>query len=33
MKIEIKQIRSKEDLVFSGNRFFIKEQIKEIMRA
>lgn len=33
MKIEIKQIRSKEDLVFSGNRFFTKEQLQEIARA
>ena len=33
MKIEIKQIRSKEDLVFSGNRFFTKEQVEEIMGA
>ena len=30
MKIEIKQIRSKETLVRCGNRFFTKEQIKEI---
>ena len=30
MKIKIKQIRSREDLVFSGNRFFNKEQLKQI---
>lgn len=30
MKIEIKQIRSKEALQRFGNRFFTKEQVKEI---
>ena len=30
MKIEIKQIRSKETLQRFGNRFFTKEQLKTI---
>lgn len=33
MKIEVKQIKSKETLVRYGNRFFTKEQIKEIIKA
>lgn len=33
MKISIKQIKSFETLVFSGNRFFTQEQLKEIERA
>ena len=33
MKIEIKQIKSEETLTRSGNKFFTKEQVKEIMRA
>ena len=33
MKIEIKQIKSKETLQRFGNRFFTKEQLSEIERA
>lgn len=33
MKIEIKQIRSKEVLQRFGNKFFTEEQINEIARA
>ena len=33
MEIKVKQIKSKESLVFSGNRFFTKEQLKEIEEA
>ena len=33
MKIEIKQIKSREDLVFSGNKFFTKEQLEQIRKA
>lgn len=33
MKIEVKQIKSEETLVRSGNRFFTQEQLKEIARA
>lgn len=33
MEITIKQIKSNEDLVFSGNRLFTKEQLQEIARA
>lgn len=30
MKIKVKQIRSKETLQRCGNRFFTKEQLKQI---
>lgn len=30
MKIEIKQVKSKELLLRVGNKFFTKEQVKEI---
>lgn len=30
MKVEIKQIKSKETLQRFGNKFFTKEQVKEI---
>ena len=33
MEIKVKQIKSKENLVFSGNRFFTEEQLKEIEEA
>lgn len=33
MKIEIKQIKSEEELELYGNRFFTKEQLNEIARA
>lgn len=33
MNINVKQIKSYEKLVFSGNRFFTKEQLQEIERA
>lgn len=33
MKITIKQIKSEETLQLFGNKFFTKEQIKEIERA
>lgn len=33
MKIEVKQIRSKETLQRCGNKFFTKEQLSEIERA
>lgn len=33
MKIKVKQIKSEETLIRSGNKFFTKEQVKEIMRA
>ena len=33
MKIEIKQIKSEETLTRSGNKFFAKEQLQEIVRA
>ena len=33
MKINIKQIRSEETLARHGDRFFTKEQLKEIERA
>jgi len=33
MKINIKQIKSEETLVRSGNKFFTNEQVDEIRRA
>lgn len=33
MKITIKQIKSEETLQLFGNKFFTKEQVKEIERA
>lgn len=33
MKIEIRQIKSGEELELYGNRFFTKEQLNEIARA
>lgn len=33
MKIEIKQIKSEETLQYIGNRFFTKDQVKEIARV
>ena len=33
MKIKVEQIESEEELIFSGNRFFTKEQLDEIRKA
>lgn len=33
MKVEIKQIKSKETLQRFGNRFFTNEQVKEIQNV
>ena len=33
MKIEIKQIKSEEELELCNNRFFTQEQLNEIARA
>lgn len=33
MKVEIKQIKSKETLQRFGNKFFTNEQVKEIRNA
>ena len=33
MKIDIEQVKSEEQLEFHGNRFFTKEQLREIARA
>lgn len=33
MKIKVKQIKSEEQLTYSGNKFFTKEQIRDIERA
>lgn len=33
MKIKVKQIKSEETLQRFGNRFFTKEQLREIARA
>lgn len=33
MKIKVKQIKSEEELVRNGNRFFTDEQVKEILYA
>lgn len=33
MKINVNQVKSEETLEFHGNRFFTKEQLKEIARA
>lgn len=33
MKIKVKQIKSEETLKRCGNRFFTKEQLREIARA
>jgi len=33
MKIKVKQVKSEEQLEFHGNRFFTKEQLREIARA
>lgn len=33
MKIKISQIKSEEKLEMFGNKFFTKEQLKEIARA
>lgn len=33
MKIDIEQVKSEEQLELHGNRFFTKEQLREIARA
>lgn len=33
MKINVKQVKSEEQLELHGNRFFTQEQLHEIMRA
>lgn len=33
MKIKVEQVKSEEKLEFHGNRFFTKEQLKDIARA
>ena len=33
MNINVKQVKSEEQLEFHGNRFFTKEQLREIARA
>lgn len=33
MKINVKQVKSEEQLEFHDNRFFTKEQLREIARA